>query len=69
MVHPLGDVEQAVGGVPRQVLVALAVGIDREQVPVLVEVEVVGVAEAVGEDFGLLAVGREADDRAAVAVF
>ena len=53
VVHPLGDVEQPVRGVPRQVMIAFAVGIDREQLPERVEIAVVRIAKAVGEDFRL----------------
>ncbi len=47
-------------------VVALAVGVVGEDLAERVEINVVGIAEAVREDFAGLAVGRDADERAGV---
>ena len=67
MLHPLRDVEHPRRLVPGQMLVALAVGVDGQQLPGGREVDVVRIAKAVGDHLARLAVGRNSQDAAASA--
>ena len=57
MVRAGGDVKHACAGIPRQMVVAFAVGVVGEDVAKRMEVNVVGIAETVREDLAGLAVG------------
>src|SRR5262245_48116564 len=61
---PGDDVIEPATLVPRQADAPLIVGVECEQLAVAVEVEVVRVAETVGDDFGIGEVGRETEDAA-----
>jgi hypothetical protein len=63
-----GDMEDARRRVPRQEEIAFAVAVVGEQVAGGVEVEVVGVAEAVGNHLGLLAIRGEPEQTAGFGV-
>ena len=64
VVSPDADVEDPAVGVPGQLVVAFPVGIEGEEVAVFVEGQIVVIAEAMGDHFALLAVGRDAEDSA-----
>ena len=68
VVHAWRDVEDARAAIPRQMVVALAVGVVGEKISEGVEVAVVGIAEAVRDDLGSFSIRREADDRAAIRI-
>lgn len=69
MLHALGDVEDSGGVVPREVVDAFAVGVVGEYVPEAIDVEVVGVAETIGEYFSVFTIRADAYECAADGIF
>ena len=63
VVSPNPDVKDPTVGIPWELVIPLSVGVEGEEVAVLVEGEVVLVAESVGNDLTLFSIRRDAEDR------
>ena len=62
MVSPDPDVKDPAVGIPRELVIPLSIGVEGEEMAVLVEGEVILVAEAVGNDLTLLSIRGDAED-------
>jgi len=63
VVSPNPDVKDPTVGIPWELVISLSVGVEGEEMAVLVEGEVVLVAESVGNDLTLFSIRRDAEDR------
>src|SRR5438132_9190432 len=62
------DVINACRCVPGEKEFTFAIAVVREEVAGRVKVKVIGIAEAVGDDFSLPAIGRETQERSALGI-